>query len=689
MRRNRLHAETSAYLLQHAGNPVDWYPWAEEALARARAEDKPILLSVGYSACHWCHVMAHESFEDADTAALMNALFVNIKVDREERPDLDKIYQVAQQLITQRAGGWPLTMFLSADDQLPFFGGTYFPKEAAYGLPAFGDLLRRVADYHRNHRAEIGAQAEPLRRAFAEIMPPGGPPSSQLDRQPLDAARAALAERFDARYGGFGAQPKFPHAAAIERALRHWRSTCDGAEPDLEARGIATLTLTRMAEGGIYDQLGGGFFRYSVDRAWMIPHFEKMLYDNGVLLALYANAHLATGEPLFARAAAQTADWALREMRSSAGGFYSSLDADSAGREGQYYAWTAAEIESLLSSAQYVAFAARFGLERSANFDGRWHLHATEAIDAIAARLQRTPAAAAAQIDAARSKLLGARAARVRPARDEKILTAWNALLIKGLAIASRVLDRPDLAAAATAAADFVRTQLWRDGRLLATYQRGAARLPAYLDDYAFMADALFELLQTRWRGADLQFLEQLVEALLEKFADREVGGFFFTACDHERLIHRSKSFADESMPSGNGVAAGVLCRLGRLLGEPRYLEAARRTLTAGLPMMMRSPAEHMSLLNALEDALQATQIVIIRGGAEQAAHWARELGRVYAPSRLLLAIPDDAPGLPRALADKRAAGGTVAYLCSGTACSAPIEDLGEIARALGLRVRR
>ena len=683
MQRNRLYEETSPYLLQHAENPVDWHPWGEEALARARSEDKPILLSIGYSACHWCHVMAHESFEDPDTAALMNALFINIKVDREERPDLDKIYQIAQQLLTRRAGGWPLTMFLTAGEQQPFFGGTYFPKEANFGLPPFRDILGRVAEYYRVHRAEIAAQAEPLRHALQSILPAGGPPDAALDASSLERARAALDDLFDAEYGGFRQAPKFPHAMAVERALRHWRSTVDTAAPDLKALFIATLTLTRMAEGGLYDQLGGGFYRYSVDREWMIPHFEKMLYDNAALLALYSQAYLATAEPLFARIAAETADWAVREMRSPEGGFYSSLDADSEGAEGKFYVWDKAQIQGSLNADECAAFCARFGLERAPNFDGKWHLHAALPMQDVALREGSTPAAVAALIEGARARLFAVRNARVRPARDEKILTAWNGLMIKGLALAARTQGRLDLADRASEAVDFLRNRLWKDGRLLAVHKDGSAHLAAYLDDYAFLADALLELLQTRWRTRDLEFLVQLVEVLLAKFEDRTVGGFFFTASDHERLIHRSKSFSDESLPAGNAIAAGVLGRLGYLLGEPRYLDAARRTLTAALPMMMQDPALHMSALNALDDHLAPTQVVIIRGAAAEAMRWARELGCLYAPSRLLFAIPDEAEGLPRALSEKRGADGPVAYVCTGSTCSPPIGDLDEVAHAL------
>ena len=684
MLRNHLAEETSPYLLQHADNPVEWYPWGEAALRKAEKENKPILLSIGYSACHWCHVMAHESFEDLGTAALMNELFINIKVDREERPDLDKIYQVAQQMLTQGSGGWPLTMFLTPRQQ-PFFGGTYFPKEPRYGMPAFRDLLRRVAQYYREQGGEIAAQNEQLQAALAAIVPRPDT-GAVLDGSAMAQARAALEKSFDGTFGGFSGAPKFPHSSSIERCMRQWYATSAAPKPDLKALYMATLTLTRMAEGGLFDQLGGGFARYSVDGAWMIPHFEKMLYDNGQLLCEYARAHLATGEALFAKVAHETADWVLRDMRSAAGSFYSSLDADSEGHEGKFYVWRRDEVQSLLTPREYSAFSARFGLDRSANFEGEWHLHTYASLDDIAGALKESAQTVAELIEAAGAKLLKARNLRVWPARDEKILCSWNALMIKALSLASRVLSRPDLAEAAGTAVDFIRHHLWRDGRLLATYKDGRAHLPAYLDDYAFLADALLELLQTRWRSSDLDFARQLAEVLLDQFEDKADGGFFFTAKDHEQLIHRSKTFADESVPSGNGVAASMLIRLGFLLGETRYLDAAERTLRAAWTGIKDYPQAHMSLVNALEDFLSALQILVVRGEASSAAHWASVLGKLYAPTRMIYAIPDDAQ-LPPALAAKRPGETTVAYLCSGMTCSAPLENLEEVTRALKLRI--
>ncbi|MCP5328502.1 MAG: thioredoxin domain-containing protein [Steroidobacteraceae bacterium] len=689
---NRLAGETSPYLLQHATNPVDWYPWGPEALAKARAERKPILLSIGYSACHWCHVMAHESFEDQATAALMNALFVNIKVDREERPDLDRIQQLAHQLLTQRSGGWPLTMFLTPDDQTPFFGGTYFPKEPRYGMPAFGELLQRVARYYREQGADIRAQNAALVQAFNDIAPPPADRGLALDDLPLRQARRQLEASFDRHLGGFGDAPKFPSASTLERLLRDWHATAGDTEPDLQALYMAALTLTRMAEGGLYDQLGGGFCRYSVDAQWMIPHFEKMLYDNGTLLAAYAQAAVATGETLFTRIAGETADWMIRDLQLPEGGFASSFDADSEGHEGRFYVWTREEVRAALPPDQHALFATRYGLDREPNFEDRsWHLHVFRPLEEIAAEAGIGPEEATQRLDTARTTLLQRRNRRVWPARDDKALTGWNALAIRGLARAARALRRPDLAAAATRALDFVRTQLWRDGRLLATARDGRAQLPAYLDDYAFLADAVLELAQARWRDGELEFARELLEVLLAHFEDREGGGFFFTADDHETLFHRSKGFSDEATPSGNGVVASVLQRLGYLLGEPRWLAAAEHGLQAAWPALQKWPHAHTTLLTALEEYLHPPQTVILRGEPAAIAHWHEQIDRLYAPRRLLLAIPSDATGLPAALAAKPAPTtrgvAAVAYLCEGHSCSAPIDSLPELVQRLRLQL--
>jgi uncharacterized protein YyaL (SSP411 family) len=684
---NHLINETSPYLRHHAHNPVDWYPWGSEALERARRERKPIHLSIGYAACHWCHVLEKESFEDEATAQLLNENFVNIKVDREERPDLDRIYQIAQQMITQRGGGWPLTMFLTHDDQRPFFGGTYFPKEPRYGLPAFSDLLKRVADYYRTHEKELRAQNAALVSALADMNFPPAAAGTELTDAPLEACRAQLAGTFDRRYGGFGGAPKFPAPKALERLLRDWRASPAGDEAGLQSLYMAGFTLRRMADGGICDQLGGGFCRYSVDERWMIPHFEKMLYDNAALLAVYANSSLASADALCGQVVLETARWTLGEMQSPEGGFYSSLDADSEGHEGRFYAWDREQVRGALSPDEFAVFAPRYGLDSPANFEGRWHLYVNATVDQIAAVLQRPAAEVGALLESARAKLLALRAQRVRPARDEKILTSWNALMIRGLAIAARVHDDEGLAAAASRALDFLRSTLWRDGRLLATYKDGRAHLNAYLDDYAYLVDAVLELQQVRFRADELEFARQLTEVVLGHFADEANGGFYFTSDDHEQLIHRSKTFSDDATPSGNGIAAFTLQRLGHLLGEPRYLTAAERTLRAAWPALERYPVSHVTLVTALEELLQPPEIVILRGEALAIEAWRQELARLFAPRRLVLAIAADAAGLPPALADKTPRGAAVAYICRGSACSAPVESVEALREQLQPRV--
>jgi len=680
---NELANETSPYLRLHAHDPVDWYAWGAEALQKASREGKPIHLSVGYLACHWCHAMQKESFEDEATARVLNENFINIKVDREERPDIDRIYQIAQQMITQRGGGWPLTMFLAPEDQRPFFGGTYFPKEARYGLPAFRDILLRVAQFYRERAADVRTQNAALAAAFEQMNSPPAAADVPLSDAPLQAARAQASQLFDRQHGGFGGAPKFPQPQMLDRVLRHWRATVNAPEPDLEALYMVTLTLRRMADGGIHDQLAGGFCRYSVDERWMIPHFEKMLYDNASLIGTYAQASLATGDTAYARIAAQTAQWSIRALQSPAGGFYSSFDADSEGHEGTYYVWNREEVRGALSEPEFAVFAPRYGLDRPANFEGRWHLYAAKATDDIASEAHLGADEVTALIASARGKLLEIRSRRVPPARDDKVLTSWNALMIRGLALAARALGRAEFAEAATRALDFIRATLWRDGRLLATCTEGRAHLNAYLDDYAFLADAILELQQVRFRAEELRFAQALLEVLLAHFADAQAGGFFFTSDDHERLIHRSKTFSDDATPSGNGVAAYVLQRFGQLLGEPRYLAAAERTLRAAWADLPRYPQSHATLLTALEELLHAPDIVIIRGEADAIAPWQAQLARLYAPRRLVLAVPADAQDLPPALKDKTAGQVPAAYVCRGSVCSAPVESLGALIEAL------
>jgi uncharacterized protein YyaL (SSP411 family) len=680
---NRLGRETSPYLRQHSHNPVDWFPWGPEALERARSEGKPILLSIGYAACHWCHVMAHESFEDPATAALMNELYVNIKVDREERPDLDRLYQLAQQMLNGRSGGWPLTMFLLHEDQRPFFGGTYFPRESRYGLPSFSELLRQVSTYYHQHLAELRAPAAQVVSALNDLNP--APMASQpLTEEPLKTSRARLESSFDGEYGGFGAAPKFPHAPGLARLLRDWHASAQAPSPDLQGLYMATLTLTRMAEGGLFDQLGGGFCRYSVDQRWEIPHFEKMLYDNAQLLSVYSEAAAATGEVLFADTAVRTAEWMLRELRSQQGGaLYSSLDADSEGHEGKFYVWQQPEVRAALNPSEWEVYAARFGLDGPPNFEGRWHLTVRASREALAERFHVSADEVDALLENARDKLLAVRAGRVRPGLDDKVLASWNALAIAGLATAARYLDRSDFEQAATAALQYLRQLHWHSGRLLATSARGDARLAGYLDDYAFLLDAILELSSVRFHADELHWAIELADVMLEHFEDRRDGGFFFTADDHEALISRPKSFGDEAIPAGNAIAARALLRLGWLLGESRYLDAAERTLRAAWPALLKYPEAHAATLQGLEDYLHPPQIVVLRGPASVIGPWGRHLNRVFEPRRWTLAVPSEALDLPPALASKPATDTGAAYVCRGMSCSAALNSLDELLAAL------
>jgi uncharacterized protein YyaL (SSP411 family) len=682
-RQNALAAETSLYLRQHADNPVDWHPWGAEALELARRLDRPILLSIGYSACHWCHVMAHESFEDPATAALMNAGFVNIKVDREERPDLDRIYQTAHQVMNQAGGGWPLTMFLAPDTQRPFFSGTYFPPEQRYGMPAFRTVLEKVTEFYRTRRGDLQQFGDKLLDVLGQLQPPRDASPGALSREPLLGLRGTLQREFDGQFGGFGEAPKFPQPMNLELLLRLWRSSATGDEPDLQALYMATLTLTRMAEGGLNDQLGGGFCRYSVDPYWMIPHFEKMLYDNAQLLGVYAQAAVATGEPLFRRVAAETAEWMLRELGAPQGGFYSTLDADSEGHEGRYYVWTPEQVRDLLEPGQYEVFARRFGLDREANFEGAWHLHTFRSTADIARDLSLDEAAVETQIEEARAILLQARAARTRPARDEKFLVAWNGMAIAGLARAGRALERADLVDAATAAMRFLRQHCWQDGRLLAVHAEGRSRFAACLDDYALLAWGLLELLEARWDADALAWAIELTEVMLAHFADAEHGGFFFTADDHEALIVRPKTYSDDATPAGNGVAACMLLRLGHLLGESRYLDAAEDTLRSARAAIERYPQGHGTLLMALEEFTDPPVILVLRGPPDEIDLWRGEVDKLYDPHRMIVAVPAAARDLPPALAGKPAQDGTVAYVCRGMTCSAPVTSLGQLVRGL------
>ncbi len=682
---NHLASETSPYLLQHANNPVEWYPWGEEAFALARDQDKPVLLSIGYSACHWCHVMAYESFEDSEVAAVMNEYFVNIKVDREERPDLDQIYQTAHFMLNQRHGGWPLTLFLTPD-QKPFFAGTYFPKEPRHGIPGFLDLLPKIVELYHTRRNDIEQQNTALLKMLAETLPTSGTNIPAFSRHLVDQAITQLFANFDREWGGFGFAPKFIHPAELEFCLR-----CYFSEGDKQALHMTVYTLEEMAKGGIYDQLGGGFYRYSTDQYWRIPHFEKMLYDNGPLLQLYSDTWLATRDPLFKRIAEETATWVMREMQSDQkkGGYYSALDADSEYEEGKFYVWDKDQIAQILSPDEYTVIAPYYGLSHSPNFENRhWHLEINQSVAAIADNIGISEEEVQQRIESARRKLFNVREQRVHPGRDEKTLTSWNGLMIKGMARAGMIFQHKEWVHSAMQAADFISTTLWKNNRLMATYKDGKAHLNAYLDDYAFLLNGLLGLMQVEFRQSDLDFAIALADIMLDQFEDKQLGGFFFTSHDHEKLIHRPKTGQDNAIPSSNGLAAISLQRLGHLLGEYHYLQSAERTLKLFYSGMRRNASSYCSLLMALKEWLTPPQIVILRGKKAALTEWHRALASA-APEMMVLALPMELTGLPQALNKALPVDKDVnAWVCQGEKCLPEITDLQELLQVCEVKGR-
>jgi uncharacterized protein YyaL (SSP411 family) len=670
---NHLIHETSPYLLQHADNPVDWHPWTPEVLQLAHEQNKPILLSIGYSACHWCHVMAHESFEDADVAAVMNEHFINIKVDREERPDLDQIYQNAHYLLARRSGGWPLTMFLSPDGT-PFYSGTYFPKQARYGLPGFPQLLLQLAQAYKEKRKELAAQSEQLISALAAWQPKPNSDETTFDASSLADAVQQLKQDCDRVNGGFGDAPKFLHPAELDLLLRQAKK-----HQDDDARHVALFTLQQMALGGLYDQLGGGFCRYSVDASWDIPHFEKMLYDNGLLLGLYCDAWLNSRDPLFARIVEQTATWVMREMQSPQGGYYASLDADSEHEEGKFYVWQRNDIRDLLSEAEYAIVKPYYGLDSTPNFENHaWNLRVSRPLSEIAQSLELDQKQATKLLASAQAKLFTVREQRVRPGRDEKILGSWNGLMVAGMAKAARVFGRGDWQTSAQRAMDFVRDTLWQDGKLYATHKDGKTHLNAYLDDHAFLLDATLEAMQTAYRETDMQFAVQLAEALLTRFEDEENGGFYFTSHDHETLIQRNKSGQDNATPAGNGIAAQALLRLSELTGDTRYRDAAERCLRLFYPLMQQAASQCCSLNTALGELLQPPSLLVLCGDRKETAAWRAAVSEHYEPDLMVISLNGDEQDLPEVLAKPQQAS-TTAWLCRGTQCLPPITSLAAL----------
>jgi len=591
---NKLSQEISPYLLQHAANPVDWQPWGPEALQRACLEQKPIFLSVGYSACHWCHVMAHESFEDPAIAERLNRDFISIKVDREERPDLDQVYMEAVQAMTGQ-GGWPMSVFLTPE-QKPFFGGTYWPVRSRGGMPGFGEVLSAVAAAWHDRRHDVLQQAEKAVQ-FLQAERLVGDKSAELNEAPLDTAEANLAQAFDDRLGGFGSAPKFPHATDLNLLLARWRASRH--EPLLQ---MVVVTLDHMATGGIYDHLGGGFHRYSVDAEWLVPHFEKMLYDNAMLANGYLAAWQETERKDYLRVVRETLDYVLRDMTDPLGGFYSAEDADSEGEEGKFYVWTPQEVQAVLGPERAVAFCKVYDVSEVGNFEGRNILHLSKPIAVCAKILGRDAASLEADLAADRAVLLEARARRVRPGRDDKVLVSWNGLMIDAMARAGAALNEPRYRTAAATAADFLLTHLRDDqGRLLHCWRAGQARHNAFLDDHASLCNALVTLYETQSDRRWLDEATRLADAMLARFADTKAGGFFYTSNDHEPLIARKKDLWDTPVPSSTGLAATAFLRLARHVGRDDYYRAVEETLRASIDWMERASLGVGQLLLTLD----------------------------------------------------------------------------------------
>jgi uncharacterized protein YyaL (SSP411 family) len=697
---NRLVHETSPYLLQHAHNPVDWYPWGEEALRKAAAEDKPILLSVGYSACHWCHVMERESFENEEIAAVMNKYFVSIKVDREERPDIDGIYMQAVQAIT-RQGGWPMTVFLTPDGR-PFYGGTYFPpQDRRYGsetLPGFKSILLSIANLYAQRRQDVEEQAEqladflrqksdaPLRSlgSFAEL--------ASISLEALTGAGRALAEDFDKTHGGFGGAPKFPNTMSLEFLLRlhlHRQRGEIAAVAGISELEIIETSLKRMAHGGIYDQLGGGFHRYSVDAEWLAPHFEKMLYDNALLSRLYLHTFLVTREPFYRRVATQTLDYVVREMTSPEGGFYSTQDADSEGEEGKFFLWTPAEVEALLPARDAHLFMLYYDVSQRGNFEGKNILRVTKKLATLAEGAGVSEEEFKEILRNGRAVLFAARERRVKPARDEKVLTAWNGLMLRSFAEAARYLQRDDYLQVARGNAEFLLRELVRDGRVLRTYKDGHAHLNGYLEDYVFLADGLLALYEADLDARWFREARRLVDEAIALFADEQNGGFFDTGSDHEALLSRPKDIMDNATPAGNSVATEVLLRLASWTGQTDYRQRADDYLRSLADLMVRYPQSFGQVLGALDFALSSAREVAIIGDPRQpeTQKLLAVVNSRYLPNSVLAcAAAGDSVAVQTIplLADRPLKDGQAsAYVCQNFACQAPVTSGEALANLL------
>jgi uncharacterized protein YyaL (SSP411 family) len=674
---NHLVDETSPYLLQHADNPVDWYPWGEEALQLAKEQHKPILLSIGYAACHWCHVMAHESFEDAETAKLLNEHFINIKVDREERPDLDNIYMQAVTEMTGR-GGWPMTVFLTPEGQ-PFYSGTYFPKEPRYGMPSFKQVLLSAADAWQNQQNEVQQRAVDVTRIIQQASDVGSK-SEILDTELFAKALYNLTQRFDQTWGGFGKAPKFPQPMVIEFLLREYVRSGDAY-----ALEMAELTLQKMAHGGMYDQLGGGFARYSTDGQWLVPHFEKMLYDNAQLARVYLHAWQITGKQLYRRITEETLDYVLHEMRHEEGGFYSSQDADSEGVEGKFYVWSADEIRNALGE-DAALFMRIYGVADGGNWEGHNILLLWIEPAEVAVQFDLSAEEVETKVAAARQKLYDIRAKRIWPGLDDKILTAWNGLMLAAFAEAGQILDRSDYVAVATQNAEFLyRTMRTANGALHRTWKAGSeAKLNAYLEDYAYLGEGLLILYQTTFEARWFVWAHELAAYMLDHFSDTENGGFFDTSDDHEQLIHRPKDLQDNAVPSGNAMAAHVLLKLSLLTGEISYWDIAEQATASMGDTMVQYPSSFGEWLNAASFILAQPREIALIGSNEHVMPLLKVVRAAYRPFQVLASGKETEDKTIALLAHRPQINGkATAYVCQRFLCQTPVTEPEELASQL------
>ncbi|MFN2415120.1 MAG: thioredoxin domain-containing protein [Pyrinomonadaceae bacterium] len=679
---NRLAGETSPYLLQHAHTPVEWYPWGEEALERSKREDKPILLSIGYSACHWCHVMERESFEDEEIARQMNEQFVNIKVDREERPDLDQIYMSAVQMMT-RHGGWPLTVFLTPD-LVPFYGGTYFPPEDRHQMPGFPRILAAVSEAYRTRPEEVRQSASEILSELQRMT--AAPESSEaINTQLLDNAHRVLARSYDTRHGGFGGAPKFPSSMSLDFLLRTWKRTGDG-----RALGMVTHSCRQMAWGGLYDQLGGGFHRYSTDARWLVPHFEKMLYDNALLTRLYLHAFQATGDGFFRRVVEETLQYVAREMTDESGAFYSTQDADSEGVEGKFFVWDKEEVESLLGPEDSRLFCAYHGVTEGGNFEESNILNIPRPAEEVAREQNVSVERLTEAVERGRGILFTERERRVKPGRDEKVITAWNGLMLEAYAEAAAALGREDYREAAERNAGFILKALVSDGLLLHVYKDGRAKHVGFLDDYSYVVSGLVTLYETTGRLRWLEAAVRLTDKMLEEFWDEEGGGLFYNGVSGEKLIVRNKDYFDNATPSGNSVAAEALLRLSVLTGDENYARRAVGVLRLVRDAVERYPSAFGYALGAFDFHLaKPKEVAVVTGGdAEGAARLLREVWGRYLPNKVvaLAAGEDDgaAAELVPLLRERGTTGGrATAYVCENYTCLRPVNTAEELAAQL------